>query len=129
MGNINQMLSAFEKMPRAMANVAHEELTSHELMGNPINRVTGKLAGSWGVTSEKYGVAVLKQINDAANYAPRVMVPVSIARAGKPALTLLMDRLQPRFDKAVFSEFQRIERVINAGGNYRFDAGRFEASI
>lgn len=129
MGNINHMLQAFEKMPRAMANVAHSELTSVELNGQPINRITGNLANSWGVAQVGYAMFALKQTSTQAPYAPRVMVPVSIARAGKPALSLLFDRLKPRFDAAILKEFQRIERVINAGGNYRFDPAKFEASI
>lgn len=129
MANIREMQRAFETMPRALANSAHGELTSTELNGRPINRISGNLANSWGVVNLRRGVAALKQVSTQAPYAPRVMVPVAIARMGKPALTLLMDRMKPRFDKAIFAEFKRIEGTINRGGAYKFDPAKFEASI
>jgi len=126
--NLHEMLKGFRKMPNAMAFAANRELTTYELEGHPINVVTGALKGSWGVVSRR-DAAILKQVSAAAPYAPRVMGPVSIARAGKPALELLMDRMTPRFERAIVAEFRNIQQAINAGGNYKFDAAAFEAMI
>ena len=122
------MLKGFKRMPNAMAMATHYELTSHELDGHPINVVTGNLKNSWGVVTRR-DAAILKQVSTQAPYAPRVMVPVSIARAGKPALQLVMDRMQPRFEREIVREFQHIQRTINNGGNYKFDAAAFERGL
>lgn len=122
------MVKGFKTMPRAMAQATHYRLTTHTLLGNPINKVWGNLIGSFGVTgSEEH--AVIRQINTEAPYAPRVMGPVSIARAGKPALELVMDEMNPRFDREIKREFEHIERTIANGGNYKFDKWAFEQAL
>lgn len=126
--NLAEMVKAFHEMPKAMANVALLELTTVELDGNPINWVSGNLNGSFGIEHRR-DMAIVKQVSAQAPYAPRVMGPVSIARRGKPALELLMDRLTPRIEAAIVKEFKTIESTINAGGNYKFNVGQFEAMI
>ena len=115
-------------MPNAMAFEANIVLKEYVLEGHPINRVFGDLIRSWTVIQGD-GTARLEQNITIAAYAPRVMGPVSISRIGKPALEHLMDIMNPKFTFAMTEEFRHIAAVINAGGQYKFNAAAFQMMV
>ena len=122
------MLKGFKTMPKIMAVEAKLRLYDDILFGNPINKISGDLRSSFGVVT-RGDMAILKQVTTLAPYAPPVMGPVAIARKGKPALELLMDVMEPKYEFAIKEEFRHIDAVINAGGKYKFDPAAFQTMI
>ena len=122
---IQNMVKAFRIIPELMANDLHTEIQTKELDGEPINRITGQLINSMDVIKLSADAWALSQNKAQAPYAPRVMVFVAKARAGKPALTLLKERRFPVYQKAIVREFTKMVKDANAGRVYKLNKKNF----
>lgn len=117
--NLHQLAIGLELMPRDAAIAAVQELVSRELNFNPVGRISGNLARSFGFVQLAPGTWAVQQTQQIAPYAQEVAQRIA-RRFGANYVELADDRTRDAIIAAIDEEFARAVDRINAGRPYTY---------
>lgn len=115
--SLHQLAIGLESMPRDAAIAAVQELISRELNFNPVGRISGNLARSFGFTQLGAGTWAVQQTQQIAPYAQEVAQRIA-RKFGANYVELADDRTRDAILAAIDEEFARAIDRINAGRPY-----------